>query len=88
MSGQFTSNSHMAGNCPSMPYLREDRHNIALKLLLSLMGKHNGGRWDIVTADFGNKPIKSFASPITINTPLDCHPPACHNMPTRLVVAY
>jgi hypothetical protein len=44
MCGQFTSNGHMAGNCPNMYGLRQDRHNNALQLLLSLLERHNGGR--------------------------------------------
>jgi hypothetical protein len=54
MCGQFTSNGHMAGNCPTMSGLRHDRHNNALQLLLSLLKRHNGGRWETITADFGN----------------------------------
>jgi ribonuclease HI len=30
MCGQFTSNGHMAGNCPTKSCLRQDRHNNAL----------------------------------------------------------
>jgi hypothetical protein len=58
MCGQCTSNGNMAGKCPTMFGLREDRHNNALQLLLSLMECHNGGRWETITADFGNKHIK------------------------------
>ena len=87
MCGQFTSNGHMAGNCPSMSDLRQDSHNNALQLLLSLMERHNGGRWETITADFGNKPIKSFTRTSPTYTPLDCHPPHPTHMPTRLVDA-
>jgi hypothetical protein len=45
MCGQFTSNGHMADNCPTMSGLRQDRHSSALQLFLSLMERHNGGRW-------------------------------------------
>jgi hypothetical protein len=38
--------------------LRQDRHNSALHLLLSLIERHNGGRWETITADFGKKPMK------------------------------
>jgi hypothetical protein len=72
--GQFTSNGHMARNCPSISGLIHDRRNSALQLLLSLMERHNGGRWETITADFGNKPIKSFTSTTPIHNPLDCHP--------------
>jgi hypothetical protein len=87
MCGQFTNNGHMADNCPSMSGLRQDRHNIALQLPLTLMERHNGGRWETITADFGNKPTKSFTSPTLIHTPLDCHPTHSTHTPTRLVVA-
>jgi hypothetical protein len=43
MCGQFTSNGHMAGNRPTMPGLRQDRHNSTLQLLFSRMERHNGG---------------------------------------------
>jgi hypothetical protein len=76
----------MARNRLSMPGLRHDRHNIAPQLLLSLLERHNGGRWETITIDFGNKPIKSFASHTIIHTPLDYHPPPCTNMPARFVV--
>jgi hypothetical protein len=82
--GQFTSNDHMAGNCPTMSGLRQDRHNSALQLLLSLLERHNGGRWGTITADFGNKPIKSFTSTKPIYNPLDCHPSHFTHMPIRL----
>jgi hypothetical protein len=59
MCGQCTSNGHMAGNCPTMCGLRRDRHNSTLQLLLSLVERHNGGRWETITADFGNKPPHS-----------------------------
>jgi hypothetical protein len=85
MCGQFTSNGHMAGNCPSMSGLQQDRTTTLYNYLLSLLERHNGGRWEAITADFANKPIKSFASPIPINTPLDCHPTPRTYMPTRLV---
>jgi hypothetical protein len=68
--GQFTSNGHMAGNGPTMSAMRQDRHNSALQLLLSLMKRDNGGRWETITADFGNKPIKSFVFPTPTHTPL------------------
>jgi hypothetical protein len=48
------------------------------------MERHSGGRWETITADFGNKPInKSLTSTTLIHNPFDCHPP---HMPTRLVV--
>jgi hypothetical protein len=58
MCGQFTNNGHMAGISPTMSGLRQDRHNSALQLPLSLLERHNGGRWETITADFGIKPIK------------------------------
>jgi hypothetical protein len=69
MCGQFTSNGHMAGNCPTMSGLRQDRHNNAPQLLISLLERHNAGRWDTITADSGNKPIKSFATPTPAHIP-------------------
>jgi hypothetical protein len=57
MCGMFTNYGHMAGNCPTMSGLRENRHNSALQLLFSLKERHNGGRYETITADFGNKPI-------------------------------
>jgi hypothetical protein len=87
MLGQFANNNHMAVNCLSMSGVRQDRHNSAIQLLLSLMEHHNGGRWKTITANFGNKPIKSFTSTTPIHNPLDCHPPHPTHMPTRLVVA-
>jgi hypothetical protein len=87
MCGQFTINGHIAGYSPSMLGLQKDRYNDALHLLLSQLERYNGGRWETITADLGNKHIKSFASPITINTPLDYHSPPCLDTPTRLVAA-
>jgi hypothetical protein len=80
MRGQFTSNGHIASKCPTMSGLRQDRHNRALQLLLSLMERHNVGRWETITANFGSKPIKhshpSHASIPPLNvTPLT--PPTC-----------
>jgi hypothetical protein len=82
MCDQFTNNGHMAGFCPTMSGLKQDRHNSALQLFLAVMERHYGGRWDTITADFGNKPIKSSASPtpiyiplaVTPLTPLTCSP--------------
>jgi hypothetical protein len=84
MYGQFTSNGPMVGNSPSMSRLRQDMHNNALLMLLSLLERHNGGRWETITADFGNKPIKSFASPIIV--PMDCA--ATLHFVSRAYVAY
>jgi hypothetical protein len=49
-----------------MSGLRHDRHNNALQLILSLMERHNGGRWETIMADFDDKPIKSLTSPTPI----------------------
>jgi hypothetical protein len=70
MCGKFTSNGHLAGTCPSMAGLLRDRHSIALQLLICLLERHNGGRWEIITEDLGSKAIKSFVSPITIISPV------------------
>jgi hypothetical protein len=69
ISGQFISNGHMAGNCPSMSGLRQECHNNALQLLLTLLEHSKGGRWKTITADFGSKPSKSFTSH-TFSVPL------------------
>jgi hypothetical protein len=78
--GQFTGNAKMASNCLSMSGFRPDRHNTALQLLLSLVERHNGGRWETITADFGDVLIKSFTATTLIHNPLDYHPltpPTC-----------
>jgi hypothetical protein len=55
MCGQFTGNGHMAGNCPSMYGLQQDRHiNNALERLLIQLESANGDGWGIITGDFGN----------------------------------
>jgi hypothetical protein len=59
-----------------MSGLGEDMHSNALQLLFSLLERHNGGRWENIIADFGNKLITSFASLTIIDTPLHCHPRA------------
>jgi hypothetical protein len=88
--GQFMSNGHMAGICPSMSGLRQDRHNNALQHLPTLLEQSNGVRWETITADFGNKPIKPFTSdtfmePLpSIGAPFSQH----GHMATRRVNAY
>jgi hypothetical protein len=58
--GQFTSNEHMAGNCPSMLGLRQDRHNDALQLLLS----HETQYWPtLVTSPSNNSPLPLSSTP-------------------------
>jgi hypothetical protein len=42
--------------------LRQDRRNTALQLRLILLVHSNGGRWETITADFGNKPVKIFTT--------------------------
>jgi hypothetical protein len=90
MFGQFISNGHMAGNFPSMTGLRHDRHNnSALQLLITLLVQSNGRCWEIITADIGHKPIKTFTTdtfsePLpTLDTPSIQH----SQMPTRKVDA-
>jgi hypothetical protein len=46
------------------------------------------GRWETITAHFGDHPFKSFTSPTLIHTRMDCHPPHPTHMPTRVVVAH
>jgi hypothetical protein len=75
----------MAGNCPSVSGPRQDRHKNALQLVLSLMESHHGGRWERITADFGNRPTKQSTSTAPIHTPFDCHPPQLIHTHTRLV---
>jgi hypothetical protein len=70
-----------------MSGIGHDRLNYALQLLLSLLEHHNGGRWEPITDDLGNQPVKSFACPIPIHFPLDCHSPHPTDTPTLLVVA-
>jgi hypothetical protein len=77
----------MAKNCPSISGLKQDQHSNALQLLLFLLERHNGGRWETITVDFTNKSIKSLAPPCLIQHLLDCHPPHLADMPTRLIVA-
>jgi hypothetical protein len=43
MCGQLTSNGHIARNCPSKSCLRQEIHNSALQLLLSVLERYNGG---------------------------------------------
>jgi hypothetical protein len=45
-----------------MSGLRHDRHNSALRLLFTLLEHSNGGHWETILADFGNKPIKRFTA--------------------------
>jgi hypothetical protein len=79
MCGEFTSNGHMPCNYPSMSGLRPSyRYNIAIQPLLSRLERNNGGRWENIAADCGNKPNKTIDSlPLLTATPLDCHPPLC-----------
>jgi hypothetical protein len=55
MCGHFTRSGHMAGNCPSMSFLRRDRHNNPLELLLIHLEQTNGGRWETIIANVGRK---------------------------------
>jgi hypothetical protein len=62
-----------------MSILRHDRHKSALQLLRSLTERNNGGRWETITVDFDNKPIKSSTSATLIHTPLTAtHMPLQH----------
>jgi hypothetical protein len=63
MCGLFIGNGHMACSLPSiMSGPRQDRHNSALQHLLSQPEQTNGGRWETIAADSGNRPIKTFTS--------------------------
>jgi hypothetical protein len=78
--GEFLRNSYMTGNCFTMASLRQDRHNIALQILISLLETSDGGRGDVIYSHFGNKTIKQFTPPSRI----DCLPEmyaTTHNRP-------
>jgi hypothetical protein len=69
MCGQFTSNGHMASNSSSKSGLRQDHCNSALQILISVLERHNGGRWDTISADFGSKPINYLTPPLSTQGP-------------------
>jgi hypothetical protein len=53
--GRFTSNGHIAGNCPSIFGPIQDRCCNTLQFLLTQLQQINGGRTETITADFKNK---------------------------------
>jgi hypothetical protein len=70
MCGQLTYNTHMACNCPSMSGIGQDRHNNALQLLLSLLERHNGGRWEPSQRTLVTNPTNLSAPPLSSPPPL------------------
>ena len=69
------TNTHILGGCRTTARLRTKRHNSTFRLLLQHLQKSNGGRWPILCADLGRKPITDFSTlphdlDTTIPTPL------------------
>ena len=56
------TNTHILGGCRFTAKLRIKRHNSTFRLLLQHLQKSNGGRWPILCADLGHKPITDFTS--------------------------
>ena len=74
--GTYLSNGHLAGNCQRCPVLsglRTDRHNSTLRMLLEALTTFQGGRWPLVAADCGTKPVRQFPKG---NHEVDCTTPA------------
>ena len=55
------TNSHMAGNCPSMKALQTTRHNSEWSILSNTLKTTNGGRWPIIAQDLGHKGVTDFS---------------------------
>jgi hypothetical protein len=56
------TNTHILGGCRLTAKLIIKRHNIIFRLILQLLQKSNGGRWPILCADLGHKPVADFSS--------------------------
>jgi hypothetical protein len=54
------TNTHILGGCRFTAKLRSKRHNSTFRLLLQRLQKSNGGRWPILCADLGHKPVTNF----------------------------
>ena len=54
------TNTHILGGCRFTAKLRIKRHNSTFRLLQELLQKSNGGRWPILCADLGQKPVTDF----------------------------
>jgi hypothetical protein len=68
------TNTHILGGCRFTAKLRIKRHNSTFTLLLRHLQKSNGGRWPILCADLGHKPVTDFSNlTIDIDTPPHTH---------------
>jgi hypothetical protein len=65
-------NTHILGGCRFTAKLRTKRHNNTFRLLLQLLQKSNGGRWLILCADMGHKPVNDFSN-LTIDIDTSSH---------------
>ena len=74
--GKFLTNSHLAGNCPSLERLRMSRHHSTFTLFEDILAQSNVGRWPIISMDLGNKPSRNFETLLSaeISKPPDTDP--------------
>ena len=56
------TNTQILGGCRFTAKLRTKRQNSTFILLLQHLQKSNGGRWPILCADLGNKPVTDFSN--------------------------
>jgi ribonuclease HI len=66
------TNTHILGGCRFTAKLRIKRHNSTFQLLLQLLQRSNGGRWPILCADLGHKPVTDFTN-LTIDSDIPPH---------------
>ena len=66
------TNTHILGGCKHTAKLRIKRHNSTFRLLLQHLRKSNGGRWPILCADLGHKPVTDFTD-LTSDTDTSPH---------------
>jgi hypothetical protein len=70
------TNTHILGGCRFTAKLEIKCHNSAFRLLLQYLQKSNGGRWPILCADLGHKPVTDFSN---LTTDIDIPPPHTHH---------
>jgi hypothetical protein len=66
------TNTHILGGYRFIAKLRVKRHNSTFRLLLQILQKSNGGRWPILCADLGHKPVTDFRN-ITVDIDTSSH---------------
>jgi hypothetical protein len=69
------TNTHILGGCRFTAKLIIKRHTNTFRLLIQQLQKSNRGRWPILCADLGHKPVTDFSN---LTPHIDTHPDSHH----------